>query len=141
MLTAQSFRRLPGAEAEEEFASYEKMPTYQANYGLTGSKRCVPDVSYNGNPSTGVPVYYNGNWYKFGGTSAGAPQWAAIHALVASASNINIYQKAKLDYSSYFRDIISGSNGGYNARIGYDYVTGLGSPLTFNFGASTGRFT
>ena len=116
--------------------AYEKMPSYQVNYGITGSKRSVPDVSYNGNPSTGVPVYYNGNWYKVGGTSAGAPQWAAIQALSRSASNLNIYQKAKLDYSSYFRDITSGSNGGYNASSGYDCVTGLGSPLTFNFGVN-----
>src|SRR5207253_1953958 len=28
-----------------------------------------------------------------------------------------------------FHDIISGSNGGYNAGAGYDAVTGLGSPL------------
>jgi subtilase family serine protease len=116
--------------------TYEKIPTYQANYGITGSKRNVPDVSYNGNPSTGVPVYYNGNWYKVGGTSAGTPQWAAIQALSRSASNVNIYQKAKLDYGSYFRDITSGSNGDYNASSGYDCVTGLGSPLTFNFGVN-----
>ena len=38
-------------------------------------------------PNTGVNVYWTGatsstgNWYSFGGTSAGAPQWAALIAI------------------------------------------------------------
>ena len=65
----------------------------------------------------GVAVYCNasGGWISVGGTSAGAPQWAAIQALGRSASNANLYQKSKTASSSYFRDIISGSNGGYSA--------------------------
>ncbi len=114
---------------------YESMPLYQVNYGLKGSNRCVPDVSYNANPNTGVSVYYNGAWYTYGGTSAGAPQWAAIHSLGVSASNTNLYSKAKTAYSTYFRDITSGSNG-FNATSGYDYITGLGSPLTYRFDGS-----
>ncbi len=117
-------------------SDYEPLPSYQSNYGLTTSKRTVPDVSYNADPSTGVSVYYNGFWYIVGGTSAGAPQWAAIHALGLSASNVYLYGKAEVAYSSYFRDITSGSNGNYNAMPGYDNVTGLGSPLTFKFDAS-----
>ena len=71
-----------------------------------------------------------------GGTSAGAPQWAAIYALGRSASNSNLYARAKTAaYPLYFRDITSGWNGDYNATSGYDYVTGLGSPLTYNFAA------
>jgi hypothetical protein len=118
-------------------SKYEAIPSYQTSYGINETKRAVPDVSYNGNPSTGVKVYCNSQWLIMGGTSAGAPQWAAIHALGLSATNSNLYQKAKLAYSSYFRDITSGSNGDYNATEGYDLVTGLGSPLTFNFGSLT----
>ena len=114
---------------------YENSPDYQKAYGLTNPTRCVPDVSYNADPSSGVSVYCNGSWYIFGGTSAGAPQWAAIHALGLTSTNSNLYQKAKSAYSSYFRDITSGSNG-YSAIPGYDYVTGLGSPMTFRFGTS-----
>ncbi len=114
-------------------SSYESIPSYQINYGIIGTKRNVPDVSYNANPSTGVKVRYNNQWYIFGGTSAGAPQWAAIYALTLSASNTNLYQKAKIAYSAYFRDITTGSNGGYTASTGYDCVTGLGSPLTCDF--------
>jgi hypothetical protein len=111
---------------------YESQPSYQTNYGVNTTKRCVPDVSYNADPNTGVSVYCDGSWKVYGGTSAGAPQWAAIHALSLSASNSNLYDRAKTAYTSYFRDIISGSNGN-PAKTGYDYVTGLGSPLTFDF--------
>ncbi len=113
---------------------YESIPDYQITYGLTSSKRSTPDVSIVGDPITGVSIYYDGSWYTIGGTSAGAPQWAAIHALGFSATNNNLYQKAKTAYSNYFRDITVGSNGAYTATASYDYVTGLGSPLSFNFG-------
>ena len=113
---------------------YEAKPLYQTTYGLNGTKRAVPDVSFNANTNTGVAVYSNSNWYKIGGTSAGAPQWAAIQALGRSSSNANFYQKAKSSANaSYFRDITFGTNGGYHAGIGYDLVTGLGSPLTITF--------
>ena len=116
-------------------SSYVASPSYQANFGLSYSNRAVPDVSYDANASTGVSVY-EGAWLKMGGTSAGAPQWAAIHALGLSTTNNNLYQRAKSAYSSYFRDITSGSNYVNTATTGYDFVTGLGSPLTFNFGTS-----
>ncbi len=123
---------------------YEAEPSYQTTYGVSGTsgKRAVPDVSYDANPNTGVSVYdstrYNGatGWWQVGGTSVGAPQWAAIQSLGLSVSNNNLYQDAKSAYSSYFRDITSGSNG-YPATVGYDLVTGLGSPLTTNYAPAT----
>jgi len=124
-------------------SAYEIIPTYQANYGLTYARRAVPDVSYDADPNTGVYVYdstpYQGSsgWWDVGGTSVGAPQWAAIQALGLSANNANFYQDAvSAAYASYFRDITSGSNG-YPAGPGYDLVTGLGSPVTTSFMPST----
>lgn len=117
-------------------SKFELRPSYQTNYGLNTTYRTIPDVSYNANPTSGVSVCNNSKWITMGGTSAGAPQWAAIHALGLSATNTNLYQMAKSSYSSYFRDITSGSNGAYTASIGYDNVTGLGSPLTFKFGTT-----
>jgi subtilase family serine protease len=124
-------------------SAYEAMPTYQKSYGLTYTMRAVPDVSYDADPNTGVYVYdstpYEGlsGWWDVGGTSAGAPQWAAIQALGLSANNVNFYQDAaSSSYASYFRDITSGSNG-YPAGPGYDLVTGLGSPVTTSFTPST----
>jgi subtilase family serine protease len=121
-------------------SAYEPQPTYQANYGLTYAKRSTPDVSYDANPNTGVYVYdttpYQGakGWWDVGGTSIGAPQWAAIQALGQTTGNSNFYQDGSP--SSYFRDITSGSNR-YSAGIGYDLVTGLGSPVTTNFAPQT----
>ncbi len=96
-------------------SDYFHRPSFQTIYGLNYSARAVPDVSYNGNPATGVSVY-NGTWWKVGGTSAGAPQWAAIHALGLSATNTNLYQRAKSAYPTYFRDITVGSSGSYQLR-------------------------
>jgi parallel beta-helix repeat protein len=124
-------------------SAYEARPAYQTGYGLTYGGRAVPDVSYDADPSTGVSVYdsipYQGSsgWWNVGGTSVGAPQWAAIQALGLSANNVNFYvDAASSGYASYFRDITSGSNG-YSAGPGYDLVTGLGSPVTTNFTLST----
>ena len=114
-------------------SQYESMNSGQTSYGLSGNKRMVPDVSYNADPHTGFSVYCNGEWHVMGGTSAGAPQWAAIYALGRTASMANIYTKAINSYESHFRDITSGSNEDNVATIGYDLVTGLGSPISTNF--------
>jgi len=123
-------------------STYEAEPTYQVSYNILGAngKRCVPDVSYDADPRSGVAVYDStpssgkSGWWQVGGTSAGSPQWAAIQSLGLSVSNGNLYQDANsTNYSSYLRDITAGSNGVYTAKAGYDLVTGLGSPLTTNY--------
>ena len=127
-------------------SAYIKQPSYQASYSLIRAKgmRAIPDVSYNADPLSGFSVYdsfgYKGKkgWFTLGGTSAGAPQWAAIKALGNSADNNLFYSdKASVSNSLFFRDITNGTNGncGYfcTARKHYDYVTGLGSPLTSEF--------
>ena len=127
-------------------SAYETQPQYQLNYTIQGAngKRAVPDVSYNADPASGFSVYdttaYQGQsgWFQLGGTSAGAPQWAAIHSLGLSTSNVNFYHDAKTNPSLFFRDVISGSNGAYSAQVGYDFVTGLGSPLTWNYASGGG---
>ena len=119
---------------------YEKEPEYQTAYSIpkADGMRAIPDVSYDADPASGFPIYHAGKWRKVGGTSAGAPQWAAIAALGSGISLKNIYaDKSGNTANAYFRDVVSGSNGdcGYlcNARAHYDYVTGLGSPLTDRF--------
>lgn len=125
-------------------SAYEKAAASQAAYNIPKAKgmRAIPDVAYHADPRLGFSVYctagQHDGWYVIGGTSAGAPQWAAIKALGLSADNDKFYSdKAKENYSQYFRDIRSGNNGdcGYycQARRHYDYVTGLGSPLNYKF--------
>jgi subtilase family serine protease len=121
---------------------YETQPDYQKSYAVPKAKgmRAVPDVSYG---ASGFSVYKTtgsskNGWYVIGGTSAGAPQWAAIYALGHSATLANLYaDKASSSTLKFFRDITSGANGTCryycDARKRYDYVTGLGSPLTVHF--------
>ncbi|MBR8039639.1 S53 family peptidase [Burkholderia cenocepacia] len=113
-------------------------------------KRGVPDVSYDANPSSGFAVYdsvtYQGQagWFQVGGTSAGAPQWSALVAIANSLRTAagkkslsgtydTLYTVGKTAYGSDFHDVTTGSNGNCgsicNAAGGYDYVTGLGSPI------------
>lgn len=117
---------------------YESAPVWQSGWQTTG-KRTVPDVSYNADPNTGFPVYISNysnstGWITVGGTSAGAPQWAAQQALVNAARSTSLsstgsalYSIGGTSYTTSFLDITSGSNG-FTATAGYDYVTGLGSP-------------
>ena len=121
-------------------SAYEKEPAFQSAYSIpkAGGMRAIPDVSYDADPASGYPVYRAGKWQEVGGTSAGAPQWAAIASLGSGISLSQLYaDKAASNNANYFRDITSGTNGscGYlcTARKHYDYVTGLGSPLTANF--------
>jgi subtilase family serine protease len=126
-------------------SAYETQPDYQKTYAVPKAKgmRAVPDVSYDADPASGYAVYRTtgkskNGWYTVGGTSAGAPQWAAIYALGHSATPGVMYaDKASSGTLKFFRDIASGSNGTCkyycDARKRYDYVTGLGSPQTINF--------
>jgi subtilase family serine protease len=122
------------------FSRYEREPAYQYYYGIQVSGvRTTPDVSYNADPNTGYFVFDTyapggGGWYDFGGTSAGAPQWAALLAVTDSyraayglGSIGNAQYELYLLGAGYFRDIWGGSNG-YNAGPGYDLATGRGAP-------------
>jgi subtilase family serine protease len=123
-------------------SKFEKKPAFQAGFG--GSMRSAPDVSYNGNPTSGVyvydsmPLYGTSGWWQVGGTSAGTPQWAALIAIADQGRALQ--GKGSLDgasqtlpaiyamSSSDFHDVTKGSNG-FSATVGYDLVTGRGSPV------------
>ncbi len=103
-----------------------------------------PDVAFNADPASGVAVYNSlpdergdTGWFRFGGTSAGAPQWAGLIAVINEGRTL--LKKPSLDGvkdilpylatspRSSFHDIITGTNG-FDATPGVDYVTGIGSP-------------
>ncbi len=113
-------------------------PSFQTDFGILkiNGKRAEPDVSYNADPASGFSVYQNG-WMTVGGTSAGAPQWAAIRALGKNIVISKLYADATKKYSQYFRDVYKGTNGDCSlfcsAKKRYDMVTGLGSPITDKF--------
>jgi len=72
------------------YSQVENRPAYQKNAQSTGN-RSVPDVAYNADTNTGFAVYDSvpdggiSGWQSVGGTSAGAPQWAALIALADQA--------------------------------------------------------
>lgn len=126
-------------------SAYERIPSYQnVISALVGSKRGVPDFSFNSNPASGVAVYGPScgssnvsQWMIFGGTSVAAPALAGIVNSVGSFNSGSLSELTTL-YSSYnstnyatdFRDITSGSAAGRNTpRTGWDFVTGIGSNL------------
>ena len=118
-------------------------PTFQ--HALTGqTMRSTSDVGYNASVYTGILVFesfFHPGLYFIGGTSEGAPQWAAITALADQAAghslgflNPVLYAIAgnAAQYAADFHDITVGSNGffgpGFPALTGYDLPTGLGTP-------------
>jgi kumamolisin len=119
-----------------------EIPSYQQGVGTAASStmRNVPDVALNADPSSGYAIYYNGQWYVYGGTSCAAPLWAGFLAIVnqnrvaggsstLGFANPAFYQIGKgANYSSGFHDIADGSsNNYYTAVAGYDNATGWGS--------------
>jgi subtilase family serine protease len=114
----------------------EAQPSFQLGFQKTGG-RSVPDVAYNADPHTGYAVYdsagYAGasGWFQGGGTSAGAPQWAALFA-IANSLRVNA-GKLPLDTVNFslYQVAASGNEGRRalsNAGTRYDFLTGLGSP-------------
>ncbi len=69
------------------YSQFEPEPGYQESVQQSGT-RSTPDVSFDGDPNTGVEVYSTapgsteGSWQVVAGTSLGAPAWAGIIAIV-----------------------------------------------------------
>ncbi len=127
-----------GGGVSEFFA----LPSFQAAAGVpvnpvTGKAgRGVPDVTGNGDPATGYVIRVDGEQAVIGGTSAVAPLWAALIALINQKLGIRAGYINPLLYANpgALRDITLGtnevgSNGvGFAAGPGWDACSGLGSP-------------
>jgi subtilase family serine protease len=127
-----------------------RRPVYQVGHRLSG--RGVPDVAYNAGINSGVLAVWSTSGqganlvFRFGGTSAGSPQWAGLVALADQKRhgrigfmNPTLYatQLSHRVYSSVFHDVTTGDNTyhgdvtvpGFAAGSGYDLATGLGTPM------------
>ncbi|HZR20577.1 MAG TPA: S53 family peptidase [Verrucomicrobiae bacterium] len=115
-----------------------KRPSWQQGSGVPAvTQRLVPDVSVTADPNEGAFLVLHGKVQPpTGGTSWSAPVWAGFCALINEARknagkpllpflNPLLYP---LIGTPSFRDIKTGSNGAFNAGIGYDMVTGIGVP-------------
>jgi kumamolisin len=112
-------------------------PSYQSSAGVPVhpetkfAGRGVPDVSGDADPETGYHVRVDGKDMVIGGTSAVAPLWAGLIAVINGQLGhpVGFVQPALYRIgSSAFRDIATGNNGGYQAAANWDACTGLGSP-------------
>ena len=117
------------------------LPAYQNNAhvpsasGTAGqSGRGVPDVAGDADPATGYQVRVDGQSLVIGGTSAVAPLWAGLIALMNQKLGhpvgfLNPLLYGSLSGRGIFNDIGSGNNGSYSAKPGWDACTGWGSPI------------
>jgi kumamolisin len=126
------------------------LPSWQNGAGVPPSAnqnqnvgRGVPDVSGDADPTTGYVTLVDGQPDVIGGTSAVAPLWAGLIALInqslgkpAGFINPLLYQSAST--AGDFNDITSGNNGAYSAGPGWDACTGLGSPIGAQVAAALG---
>lgn len=124
------------------------LPSYQSHAGVPPSVndghqgRGVPDVAANASPNSGYPIILGGQPSQFpaNGTSASAPLWAGLIAVLNTALGENVGFVNGVLYelgSSFFRDIVAepgaADNGfggvkGYPVSPGWDACTGWGSP-------------
>ena len=118
------------------------IPSWQTNVSTVYSttNRNVPDISLNSDQFRGYSIFYNGQWFIYGGTSCAAPLWAAFTALVnqqrqaaqmsvlgfANPSLYAIGTTATLQTADY-HDVTMGNNLFYQAGPGYDNASGWGS--------------
>ena len=136
-------------------------PSWQTGTGVPADgARDVPDVSISASADhDGYEIVTSGKVQVVGGTSVGGPQFAGIAVLLGqylvangfqaspALGNVNatLYPLARV--TGVFHDITTGNNIvnpceglrnctaspiGYNATVGYDQVTGLGTPDVYN---------
>jgi subtilase family serine protease len=138
----------PGAGGSG-FSRLFPRPAYQTGIDGTGTARGVPDVAADADYRPGIAVAFHvggqNDILGGGGTSAAAPLWAAIIALADQSAgrhlgfiNPALYQIGRTThYHQAFHDVTTGSNtvklpaqtiAGYQATLGWDPLTGWGSP-------------
>ena len=121
-------------------SSHFSKPSYQSGIAVpapTGttntSGRGVPDIAGVADPDTGYVVFLDGEQGVIGGTSAVAPLWAGLIALLNEqlGKNLGWFHPTlygTLAQHKVLHDITSGTNGAFKAGIGWDACTGLGTP-------------
>jgi subtilase family serine protease len=124
-------------------STIEAKPSYQSAVTQSSTRRVSPDVSFVADPNTGVAVYDSFGtgddpWIEVGGTSASAPIFAGLMAVVnegralrgvGSLDGRTQTLPALYGMQPFIRDITSGGPPIYPAIPGYDASTGLGTPV------------
>jgi len=125
---------------------FEAQPTFQTLLpNPSATQRTIPDVSMDANTSVNVFDTTTGGggigsadgWFEVIGTSLSCPMWAALTSIadqgrvLAGQAVFNSSVLQNLLYtipSTDFNDITVGNNFQFDAGVGYDLVTGRGTP-------------
>jgi kumamolisin len=124
-------------------------PAWQSGPGVANSNstqmRQLPDVALDADTRTGYSIYTTTNgatgWYEIGGTSAGAPAWAAFTAILNQYRFVAGGDRPAIGFANPalyalgsgtppyppFHDVTTGDNLYYQATVGWDFATGWGS--------------
>lgn len=125
-----------GVSAKFKKPSYQMGANVPAPSAASGG-RGVPDICGNASPETGFNIQWDGKSGAVGGTSAVAPLWAGLIALLAQNLGHAVPFLNPILYANpgALHDITSGNNdvggsghGKYSAATGWDPCTGMGSP-------------
>src|SRR5262249_19148292 len=100
-------------------------------------RRGVPDVCGDAASSSGYAIVLNGTTTTIGGTSAVAPLWAGLTALInqVAPQPLGFFLPTLYQNPQVLHDITQGDNKpvgsdlGYTAGPGWDACTGLGAPI------------
>ncbi len=124
-------------------------PSWQMGVaGTVNRGRNIPDVAFDADPYSGIAFYFTASWNTqynpLGGTSLSSPLFGAAvteidqvkNGRVGLGSSALFAALAAHGYgsgsSTYFHDVVQGSNGVFYAGPGYDLVTGIGSIDAWN---------
>jgi subtilase family serine protease len=149
------------------FSRVYARPSFQDKVPGARQHRAIPDVAFDADPRTGIPLtaVAQGHtaYLQSGGTSMGAPAWAGIIALADEFAhrrlgflNDAIYRiGAGNEYKRAFHDVLHGNNTfagsgpkgsrlritGFSAGPGWDPVTGWGTPKVSTLVPLLGEYT
>jgi kumamolisin len=127
-------------------------PSWQVGTGVpAGNQRCTPDVAVVSdglfsNQQIGALIIMGGTVQGAGGTSVATQVFGGLTALLnQSRAFIGQSSLGLLGPSIYpligtaaFNDITTGNNGAFNATVGYDLCTGIGSTNMTRLGGTLG---
>jgi len=111
---------------------YEPEPAWQSGV-VAGGFRGVPDLAFDADPNSGAIVVVTGQLQQWGGTSLASPIFVGAWARIQTANGARLGFPAAWLYgrgasgAAALHDVLSGSNGGYGAAVGWDYASGFGS--------------
>jgi hypothetical protein len=112
-------------------SQYVSEPAFQLSAQSSG-RRTTPDVAFDADPNTGVAVYNTdpaigiASWVQVGGTSLGAPAWAAIIAIADQERAAN--GKGSLDGATQTLPTLYSLPSSDFHQVGSLTTTGRGTP-------------